>query len=152
MKTFLVFLALVLLFTGFLVYTADLSFYLRLQSELKTAAEECADAAALMSDSRLLGEGLLVIDPAGALQVVSVLAKDARERFPAGGSISFDLQLFDDEKGYEGCRALGIEEGRPAAYVCLTYTGDDLFRLPSIRCCQIVRSAVYQWEYGLTSH
>lgn len=152
MKVFIVFLALMLILTGFLLYTADLYTYLRMQSQLKTAAEECACAAVLMLDSETYRTGTMVIDEKAAVQAAELIAKQSCTGLLRKGTISLQLQVFDEEKGYQGTETFGISKDRPAAFASLTYSGPDCFRLPFINASQITRSAVYQWEFGLTSH
>ena len=50
MKVFLVFLALVIVFTGALAFASDSLRFVLLQKRLKVLAEECAEAAALCID------------------------------------------------------------------------------------------------------
>lgn len=148
MKTFIVFLALILVFTSFLCYTTDLGSYVKLQSHLKALAEDCALGSSLFADEHEYAEGRLVIDEASAMRYTDFLTREAVNTMPplGKGRITADLTIFDDAKGYEGAAAYGFTSGLPGAVVTLTYSGPDLFRLPFLTVTEVKRTAVYQWN------
>ena len=148
MKTFIVFLALVLVFVSFLAFTSDMDRYVKLQDHLKILAEDCACGSSLFSDEREFAAGRLVIDQSDAEGYVAFLIRKAQECMPplAEGRISAKLTIYDDEKGYDGAAAYGFSPGRPGAVVTLTYTGPDMFRLPFFSVTKVTRTAVYRWE------
>lgn len=148
MKTFIVFLALILVFTSFLCYTSDLDRYVKLQNHLKALAEDCACGSSLFADENEYSEGRLVIDESSALRYTDFLTREAVRNMPplADGHISAKVTIYDDAKGYEGAAAYGFKSGLPGAVVTLTYSGHDMFRLPFLKVTQVTRTAVYQWE------
>ena len=61
------------------------------------------------------------------------------------GSLSAELRLFDDEKGYDGLIAYHVRQIRPCSVVRLSWSGPDLFRLPFFSLTGAKRTAVYEW-------
>ena len=148
MKTFIVFLALLLVFTSFLCYTSDMDRYVKLQNHLKALAEDCACGCTLFADENEYSEGRLVIDENSACRYTDFLIREAVRNMPplADGKVSADITIYDDAKGYEGAAAQGFRSGLPGAVVTLVYTGPDMFRLPFLKVTKVTRTAVYQWE------
>ncbi len=148
MKVFLMFMAFMLLFTGFLVYSSDLSLYMQMQRSLKDLSEDCAAAGSLVIERDQYGMGLLEVDEDAARQLSAILIGKAREKpMFSSGSIESSMKIYDDVKGYEGIEDLGLSAGRPAVLVTLVYSGPDIFRLRFLKKSRITRSSVYQWEY-----
>ena len=148
MKTFIVFLALMLVFTAFLSYTSDMGRYVQLQNHLKALAEDCACGCSLFADEDEYSEGRLVIDEDSAQRYASFITREAVQSMPplAKGHVSASVMIYDDAKGYDGSEAYGFVSGLPGTVVTLTYTGPDMFRLPFLTVTDITRTAVYQWE------
>lgn len=148
MKTFIVFLALILVFVSFLAFTCDMDKYVKLQDHLKVLAEDCACGSSLFTDEGEYAAGRLVINQKDAEEYVAFLIGKAQECMPplANGRISAKMTIYDDEKGYDGAAAYGFSPGRPGAVVTLTYTGPDMFRLPFFSVSTATRTAVYRWE------
>ena len=137
-----------MVFVSFLAFTADMDKYVKLQDHLKILAEDCACGSSLFSDEREFAAGRLVINQADAEKYMAFLIGKAQECMPplADGSISAKLNIYDDEKGYDGAAAYGFSPGRPGAVVTLTYNGPDMFRLPFFSVTSVSRTAVYRWE------
>ena len=152
MKTFLVFLAVMLLNISFLCFHSDMAHYQKLQVFLKAAAEECAGGGALYQDEEAFSQGKLVIKEEEAKKFAKALAEDTGNKLSgrAKGKLDITLQIFDDEKGYRGCEAYGLRDGTPSVYAELRLSCRDLFRLPFFTLTAVKRGAVYQWEnrYG----
>lgn len=148
MKAFIIFLALMILFTSFLSYTSDLERYVKLQNHLKALAEDCACGSSLFADENEYAEGRLVIDEKSALNYTDFLTREAVLNMPplAEGSINAEVKIYDDAKGYDGAAVYGFKSGLPGTVVTLTYTGPDMFRLPFLTLTEVTRTAVYQWE------
>ena len=148
MKTFIVFLALLIVFTSFLSYTSDLDRYVKLQNHLKALAEECALGSSLFADEDEYSEGRLVIDEISAQEYTGFLTREAVLIMPPleKGSLSAEVKIYDDAKGYEGAAEYGFISGLPGVVVTLTYTGPDMFRLPFLEITEVTRTAVYQWQ------
>jgi|GEM_PF-6532350 len=135
MRTFIIFLAFLLIFTSFTVYAADMNDYMQLQAELKAVAEECAGGGALQLAPESFDEGRVIISQRDAqLYAEKVLAETFISSPPLKhGSLSASAVLLSDES---------IE-------VTVTYTADegyDLFRLPFLSKKTAARRAAYRWE------
>jgi len=146
-----VFLAMLIVCLSFACYSSDMDAYVRLQDRLKLLAEDCAAGAALAVDAEAYSRGLLVIDETGARRVCELLLEKA-SGVPmfSGGSLSYELRVFDDDKGYSGCAGYGFAPGLPAAVVTLRFDCGDLFRLQFLELRSAVRTASYQWDDSLT--
>jgi len=135
MRTFIIFLAIMLLFTSFTVYAADMNDYIQLQTHMKAVAEECAAGGALQLAPESFDEGRMIISLDDAQ---SYAVKVLDETYITGpplkhGSLSASAVLLSDD-----C----IE-------VTVTYTADpgyDIFRLPFLSKTSAVRRAAYRWE------
>ena len=148
MKVFIVSLAMLLVFVSFLAFSADMDRYVQMQEHLKALAEDCAAGCALFTDEEAYSEGVMVIDSADARAYTAFLIGKAQKSMPplANGAIEASVRIFDDRKGYEGITEYGLVSGIPGSAVTLTYTGEDIFRLPFITVTDIRRTAAYQWE------
>lgn len=152
MKPFIVFIALMIINTGFLAFHTDMTRYEKLQVYLKAAAEEGACGSALYQDEEAYGRGVLAIKKADAEAFAAFyIGQTQKELGDIGGSVDYRLEIFDDEKGYKGCEAYGLAEGVPAVRLSLKVSCRDLFRLPFLSVTSVKRSAVYQWENRLTN-
>ena len=148
MKILIVFLGLLLINISFLSYHSDMDRYVKLQTNLKAAAEEAAAGASLCQDEEQYGKGYLVIDALEAEEYVSFVAEDMERRLPEymDADVLYEMKIFDDQKGYEGIESYGLEETLPAVWVCMTINSKDLFRLPFLEKRVTNRSAAYQWD------
>ena len=148
MKTFIVFMAFVLIFVSFMCYFSDMSDYIRLQGRLKVLAEDCAAGAALLTDDDLYSRGYLVIDQTAAQELVQTMLEETCRSsvFFSGCTLTAELVIYDDEKGWFGCSRYGIEPGIPCAAATVTCSGRDLFRLPFITRTSCSRTATYSWH------
>lgn len=155
MKVFIVFMAMMLVLTGFLIFSADMGRYVRLQGHLKALAEECAAGASLFTDAERYSAGETVIDYDDAAAYVGFMTAASVRGDPMfiGADITSTVRIFDDEKGYEGSEIFGIKKEKPAVVVTLAYTASgDIFRLPFLSEYNLTRTAAYQWEDGLESY
>ena len=148
MKVFIVFLALMIVFMGFMVYGSDMNAVMSRRLHLKALAEDCAAGCCLSLDEEAYSEGLLVINRADAEELTEYLVQEAKENMPpfARGDISASVLIFDDEKGYSGREEYGIKSDIPSAVVKLVYESGDMFRLPFLELKKLERTAVYSWE------
>ncbi len=148
MKVLIVFLGLLLINVSFLSFQSDMDRFEKLQITLKAAAEEAAAGAALCQDEAQYGKGFLVIDSDGAEEYISFVADDVERRLPVHmeAQVDYEMQIFDDEKGYDGMTERGVEKEYPAVWVRLTLCSRDLFRLPFLEKTVVRRSATYQWD------
>jgi len=152
MKVFIVFLAMMLVLTSFIAFSADMDRYVRLQAHLKALAEECAAGAALFTDESRYAEGDMVIDYDYAYAYTGFMADMSIAGDPPfrGGEIRPEIIIFDDEKGYSGIEAYGLRKRKPTVVVTLEYVSPrDIFRLPFLTEYTVTRTATYQWEDGL---
>ena len=152
MKVFIVFMAMMLVLTSFLAFSADMDRYVKLQGHLKALAEECAAGAALFTDEDRYSAGEMVIDYDDAAAYVGFMSDMSVRGGPPfwGGEISSSIRIFDDEKGYSGLETFGIKKHKPTVVVTLEYTAEkDIFRLPFLSEHSLTRTATYQWEDGM---
>ena len=117
MKVFLVFLALVIVFTGALAFASDSQRFVLLQKRLKVLAEECAEAAALCIDEEeSQKQGRICIDLArGQAAAESFLAQSSYLKTFGEASLGVRISSF----GSSGVRAELIwknKAARAAAY------------------------------------
>ena len=124
MKIFIVFLALVLVFSMFLSYVQDMNVYMQVQRHLKTLSEDCAEAGALTIDRYAAG-----IDREEAVKAAGeILSSSAL--FPPG---TVDLEQAEVTAGGRGfCVTLRYERA--------------FFRLPYIDITSVSRTSEYVWE------
>ena len=152
MKIFIVFLAMMLVLTSFIAFSADMDRYVKLQGHLKALAEECAAGAALFTDESRYAEGDMVIDYDDACAYIGFMSDAGVRGDPPfrGGEIRSSVKIFDDEKGYSGIETYGIRKRKPTVVVTLEFVSPrDLFRLPFLEEYAVTRTATYQWEDGL---
>lgn len=140
MKVFLLFLALLLVFTAFFIYEGDFGNYLRLSGYLKHIAEEASLAATLYFDEQIYGQGMYVLSEKEGRKAVEYIVDEAEKNLSGAreGTLSYELVLHDDEKGYPP------GESFPSAEVTVTYTCADLFRLPFLRLTEVKRQSKYE--------
>ena len=124
MKVFIVFLALVLVFSMYLVYLQDMNSYIQDQKLLKMLAEDCAEAGALTIDERTER-----IDKSQAIKAASEILRSSRI-FPKGSIAISSCRVTEDGRGFE---------------VELTYKV-VFFRLPFIEVSEMRRVSEYVWE------
>ena len=149
MKTFIIFLAFVLISTSCLCFNSDFQNFVALQDRMKALAEDAAVGSALILEGEEYAKGRLIIDRAAAEEYVAFLMEEARHRAcfsPERGTLSWSLTLYDDAKGYGGCELYGLSPGKPSAVVSLYFDTKGLFRLSFIDKKSVERTASYQWE------
>lgn len=141
------FLGLLVVSLSLLCFTSDMDRYAKLQLHMKALAEDCAAASVLFTDPEAYSRGLIVFSREDALRCAEFMAASAQNSSSSWlrGTLSVDISLFDDEKGYEGLAVLGIEEERPCGAAVVTWEGEDIFRLPFFRVTSAFRTAVYEW-------
>lgn len=146
MKTFLTFLGLLVVCLSLLCFTSDMDRYAKLQLHMKALAEECAAGSVLFTDDLAYSQGLVVFRESDARDYVEfMLNKAESEPLYLKGSLSAELRLFDDEKGYDGLIAYHVRQIRPCSVVRFSWSGPDLFRLPFFSLTGAKRTAVYEW-------
>ena len=126
-------MAIVLIFTSFFAFGADVRRCQLLQQKLRSLAEECAEYAALCIDEDLSRQlGWIVIDEAAARQAAGKLCErsDIYRLFPE--TLSLDVEIYVSDAG--------------KAEAELRWTGRDLLRLPGIKKTQAVSKSAYAWE------
>lgn len=147
MKTFLTFLGLLVVCLSLLCFTSDMDRYAKLQLHMKALAEECAAGSVLFTDDAAYAQGLVVFREPDAKEYVDFMLGSARLDSPLflNGTLTAELKLFDDEKGYDGLIAYHVRQIRPCSIVRLSWNGPDLFRLPFFSLTTAQRTAVYEW-------
>ena len=131
MKVFLVFLALLILFSGALVFAEDSRNFMMLQKRLKVLAEECAEAAAMCIDEEESAlQGKVCIDMRrGQAAAEELLARSGYLK----GFGSAELSVSVSDYGSTGVRAEVV------------WRGEDLMRLSFIKKQKAARTAAYEW-------
>ena len=147
MKTYLTFLGLLVVCLSLLCFTSDMDRYAKLQLHMKALAEECAAGSVLFTDDENYSRGLVVFREQDAGEYVDFIIRKAQTDSPLflKGSLTAELKLFDDEKGYAGLTAYHIRQIRPCSVVTLYWDGPDVFRLPFFSLKSAKRTAVYEW-------
>ena len=147
MKTFLTFLGLLVVCLSLLCFTSDMNRYEKLQLHMKALAEECAAGCVLFTEDEAYARGLVVFREADARAYVKFLLDRAQNDSSLflKGSLSAEIRLFDDEKGYDGLIAYRVRQQRPCSVAVLSWNGPDLFRLPFLSLKRASRTAVYEW-------
>ena len=147
MKTFLTFLGLLVVCLSLLCFTSDMDRYAKLQLHMKALAEECAAGCVLFTDEESYSQGLVVFREQDAGEYVDFMLRKAQSDSPLflKGTLSAEIRLFDDEKGYDGLIAYHVRQMRPCSVVRLSWNGPDLFRLPFFSLRSAQRTAVYEW-------
>jgi hypothetical protein len=134
MKIFLVFLALLILMTAAMSYAADMNGYVSLQRRLKALAEECAAGASLFTDPESFADGTVSIDEDDAYAYAEFLISKANENTgPLTGVFGVSLS-------FDG----------PTVTACVSFSGEDMFRLPFVNIRYAERTAAYRWEAPAT--
>ena len=134
MDTFIVVVALVLVFCCFLAFGSDMQSWMSLQKKLKVLAEDCAEYAALCVDEdRSIAARRIIIDRERAQEAADKLCalSDIRRLFPGTESLEAELSFPDDSK----------------AEVRIVWHGEGLFRSIRFVKKEAARKAAYGWEY-----
>ena len=134
MDTFIVVVALVLVFCCFLAFGGDMQNWMSLQKKLKVLAEDCAEYAALCIDEdRSMASRRIIIDRERAQEAADKLCtlSDIKRLFPGTESLTAELSFPDDSK----------------AEVKVIWRGEGLFRSIRTEIEEAARKAAYGWEY-----
>ena len=135
MKILLVFLGMMVVSVTFIAYEGDMNHYLRLQTNLKAAAEEAAAGASLYYEEEAFASGILTIKEEDArLYVEEIVSKTA------------ETLSLDPEKGESLTYSLEIQDGieNPYITVSLNLKTQDLFRLSFLDVTEVTRKARYE--------
>lgn len=138
MKTFIVFLALILVFTCLCINSDDTSHYKQLNIHLKALAEEAARGGALMT------AGSFATSTAG----ISILETDAMEYANfVTEKASENMPIFSN--GSLAVSSLEILSEGTAIRVAITFIPNSLiFHIWEIEPKPITRVATYEWRYS----
>ena len=134
MDTFIVVVALVLVFCCCLACGTDMQQWMSLQKKLKVLAEDCAEYAALCIDEdRSVAEGRIIIDRARAKAAAERLCGSSgiRKLFPGTQTLEPQLSFPDDSK----------------AEVRVVWRGEGLFSSLRSEKKEAAGKAAYGWEY-----
>ncbi len=134
MKTFLVFLAFLIVFSACLVYQSDSNNYMLLQKWLKATAEEAAAGGALMIDDKSYEEKRYIINFTDASRYVLFTAKYAKSN------------ISPLKNGSLGVTTWRLSDTQIKAVVSWqSFNGYRLFRLPFIKSPDYVSAmSVYE--------
>ncbi len=153
MKVFIVFLGLFIINVSFLSYQGDMGRYVRCQTFLKAAAEECAAGAALYYDEEAYAGGEFRFSYEEGRKFIEYILEESLEAapLPENGNVTFEVRFQDDYLGYdidaESSDPEWAEESGeniPSVTVTLTAVTGDLFHLPFLEMKEIVRAAKYE--------
>lgn len=135
MRTFIIFLSILLLFVSFTVYAADMNDYISLQMHMKAVAEECAAGGALQLDPASHEEGRIIISLEDAQSYAAKVLEETYISSPPlkRGTLTASAVLLSDE-----CIEVTVRYEADEGY--------DLFRLPFLSKRSAERRAAYRWE------
>ena len=132
MKILIVFFALTILNTSFLIYQTDMNSYIRENTYIKATAEECAAGASLFYDEEALSEGYYMFDRDECEKYVQYMIEQS---FPDMENIVYEIIYYDGP----GTPDPGIE-------VTISSKDKDRFRLSFLEQYRIKRGAYYEYE------
>ena len=135
MKVFIVFTALVLVFTMAFVFISDMNSYVQLQLHMKALAEECAAGGALRLDEQAYSEGKIIINITDAQRYAEQIIQTSKiSSTPLSfGDLSVSVSLVSPD-------------AITAEVIYKTDPEYDIFRLPFLSIKTVSRSALYAWE------
>ena len=157
MKPFIVFLALVLVFSAGFCYMGDMARYRAADEALKAAAVECSAEAALSWDEEAYGEGRLVFDRGEASKIGEALLGSylAGQRNVEIKSAGFALAGDDDSGEWRICSPgfpagkIPVRPDRPgknSVKAWLYVETEDIFALPFLSVTSLCRAGEYRYE------
>ena len=132
MKILIIFMALTILNTSFLIYQADMNSYIRENTFIKAVAEECAAGASLFYDEEALAEGYYVFNREECEKYVQYIIE---QNFEDMENIVYEIVYYD---------TLGISD--PGIEVNIASKDKDRFRLSFLEKNRIKRGAYYEYE------
>lgn len=138
MKTFIIFLSLLIINITFVSYQSDLGNYMRLQKNLKALSEDCAAGAALYFDEESYGEGSYVFNYNECEKFVYYILNESNlsSQYKSKAILHF-IEYEDDALGYK-------KEEIPSVTVKLVLETKDLFRLPFMKVKNVTRKSQYE--------
>ncbi len=140
MKTYIVFLAMMIAGLTALSYNTDMMSFVYEENLLKAVAEECASGAAMLQDEEAYSEGRTVFDREKGVKYADDHVEYVICRHSKGKSYDVSLEFEDDEKGYSTGNAACI----PTVIATVSMECDDMFRLPFITVTGVTRKAAYE--------
>lgn len=138
---------------SFLSYQGDLGRYVRCQTFLKAAAEECAAGAALYYDEEAYSAGRFQFRYEEGRKYIEYLIEESKGKtpLPRDSIVTYEVVFRDDLTGYDGEDGSGPDESgggeagnNPSVTVEITAVTGDLFRLPFLEATEIKRAAKYE--------
>lgn len=158
MKTFIVALALVMLFNIFTVFQIDTDTHRRQLERLKFVAEECADSAALYYDEEDFSSGRIVYDQAEGNKAIEYMLKSHLKLddsfVPTAGywqdKILYDVYYFDVKNTVFPYTFVDSRTGyskiifEPTVIVTIE-AGRGRMRLPFLAIDSSIRSSAYEY-------
>lgn len=135
MKPFIVFLAVLMMFSMCFSYAGDYQMYMAEDAALKAEAEECAATAALELDPRAFAEGEVRIDPS---------------RAEAAANSHFDYYLAHQCRVKVKDAQIEVVTGNlpsnmASVTVYLYLETEDIFRLSFLRVEKLCRMSTYEY-------
>jgi hypothetical protein len=144
MKVLIVFLGLLLICCGFVIYQSDMGRYVRAQTALKALAEECAAGAALYFDEEAYALGRMIFNETeGREYIRRTLESAVLPDVDPVGVVSCESAFYDDRSGY-GQMIGGVRVRCPSVAVALSLPTEDVFRLPFLSVTKLERRAMYE--------
>ncbi|WP_027398260.1 hypothetical protein [Anaerovorax odorimutans] len=139
MKTFIVFVGILIINISFIIYQGDMNRYVQAQNFLKATAEECASGAALYYDENLFSEGKMVFKYSEGIKFIENFLNETENKMPFENcsKIMYSIVFEDDLQGYK-------EDSNPSVEVILKVETEDFFRLPFLNINNVERMAKYE--------
>lgn len=158
MKSFIITIALVILFNIFCVYQFDTDIYRRQLEWLKVVAEECADSAALYYDLEAYSHGKIVYNEEEGIKAIEYILKDLLKLddnfIPYSGywqdKIEYDVYFIDEENYSFPYEFRDNRTGytmylfEPTVIVTID-AGRGRMRLPFVSASRSIRSSAYEY-------
>lgn len=159
MKPFLFTLAMVTLFSIFLVYQTDNNTYIRQLEKLKYVADECSAAAGLLYDEEAYSEGITIYNKEECNQVIAYLIKEnlglEDEHTPSGSSywndeVTYKTTFFDSSNTsfpyyYTDSQQRFTKLIIKPTIIVEINAGKPPFRLKFLRFKNAIRSSAYEY-------
>jgi len=138
MKTFIVFMALVLVFTCLCINSNDLAKYKQINIALKELAQEAACGGALMTGGSENTKGLEISYDDACAYIDMLIERASKTALFSNGELSYEASLREKEEGEENfC---------PALFVTISFEpSNPIFHLKQSQNTVITRKSSYEW-------
>ncbi|MCT4544963.1 MAG: hypothetical protein N4A63_15635 [Vallitalea sp.] len=159
MKPFIFSLAMVILFSIFLVYQTDNNNYMRQLEELKKVADECSASAGLFYDEELYSTGITVYNKEEGQKIIKYIIKESLELqdnlTPSSKSywrqqVQYEVSFFDNSNTefpfiYEDNNNNFTKIINEPTIIVKINAGKPYFRLKFLKLKSTIRTSAYEY-------